>query len=266
MNPNHIIIRCYSLESSAKRAPLCVSCRTGRVLADWSRRRKRYQRIISTLDPSRITSGDYFDASGMRAVSVKSSNSPVTIILYATTYNAGAGDTGSRRRQFPDHSHGFLYCHIGPHHRDCEPYVSVRLRVTSDDSPSSFSSGKDLLAPSGFPWQISLVQLACRSGYAGLAQRLVKDNLVTGKQLSRCRNLFPRSQNKTTIRSLDPDTTLFGIHSPFLFNFGGTQRINVVGQSLHRGIMFHLFALWSPTGRPYYPWNGALSTRIGDAQ
>jgi hypothetical protein len=42
--------------------------------------------------------------------------------------------------------------------------------------------------PSGFPWQISLVQPAGRTSYAGLAPQLALVNLVTTEELSRCRN------------------------------------------------------------------------------
>ncbi|KAJ6566755.1 hypothetical protein B0H19DRAFT_713692, partial [Mycena capillaripes] len=61
-----------------------------------------------------------------------------------------------QRAPFPPQSSGFLYYHKNPSALPMEG--SVRLRVTPDKEPSSFSRGQDLLIPSGCPWQIILPQ------------------------------------------------------------------------------------------------------------
>jgi hypothetical protein len=259
-----ISIRCYSSKSDAETTSppqsVPIVYRMGRDLADWSCRRLRLRRIISTLDPSRITSADYLDAlaRASMAVAFPTQNSLVTLLQYVARSDIALAP--SIRKPFPAHAHGFLYCNIGPHHRECEPYVSVRLRVTADNSPSSFPSGEDLLAPSGFPWQISLIQLACRDSCAGLAQQLVLENLVTTEQLSRCRSLLTRHKR----RSMNPEYTLFGIHSQFLVNFKAPLYLNVVAKTLHSVQVPHKFSEQKPNA--CHPWTGVLTACIGDLQ
>jgi hypothetical protein len=175
-------------------------------------------------------------------------------IPYATRPKTAAMPKGYVR--FPHHSHGFLYCHIGSHNRDCEPYVSVRLRVTSDNSPLSFPRGEDLLVPSGFPWQISLVQLASRDNCAALAMQLVLENLVSAEQLSRCRRLLTWGNKRSTMT----EYTLYGIHSLFLVHFEARLYFNVVAKSLHSVQVARIFSEQVPT--LFNPWTGAFSIQL----
>ncbi|KAJ7458473.1 hypothetical protein FB451DRAFT_1406245 [Mycena latifolia] len=85
------------------------------------------------------------------------------------------GMLDAARVPFPD-TRGFLYYHSEP---DATPLEGgVRFRVTADNLPASFAGSKDLAAPSGFPWQLSLAQVACHEGYRGIAEQLVHENLV----------------------------------------------------------------------------------------
>ncbi|KAJ7110671.1 hypothetical protein C8R44DRAFT_633906, partial [Mycena epipterygia] len=92
---------------------------------------------------------------------------------------------------FPPHSRGFLYYHSDAPAGSLEG--SLRFRVTSDNTPSLFPRGQDLLAPWGLPWRIILPQIACHPKYARIREQLLRENLATEGQLSHHRDIFHRA-------------------------------------------------------------------------
>jgi hypothetical protein len=127
---------------------------------------------------------------------------------------------------------------------------SIRFRVTSDNAPSSFNRGHDLLLPSGLPWQIALPQLACGKGYDRICDHLLEEKLVTVEQLSQCRAMF----RHTKIHS---QTVLFRLNQEFPITFSRQLVLRVVGKVLHR-------LKWSDVFRDdaiHFPFTGALISR-----
>ncbi|KAJ7842953.1 hypothetical protein B0H14DRAFT_3690438 [Mycena olivaceomarginata] len=134
---------------------------------------------------------------------------------------------------FPPRSAGFFYYHRDP---DAAPLEgSIRFRVTSDNAPSSFNRGHDLLLPSGLPWQIILPQVACGKSYSRLRDQLLEENLVTAKQLLQCRDIFGE------IKRIFPRVVLFRMNQEFPVEFTGQIALAVVGKVLHRPHWSSLF-------------------------
>ncbi|KAJ6576154.1 hypothetical protein DFH09DRAFT_1031684 [Mycena vulgaris] len=124
---------------------------------------------------------------------------------------------------FPSEARGFFY------YRSHLPLEgSLRFRCTSDTSSSSFPRGQDLLATSGFPWRITLAQIAYNRSYAWITRQLVHENLVTQEELGHCHRVFSRSP------SAAPHLTLFRLDSTFLLNFSRQLALTVVGDALHK--------------------------------
>ncbi|KAJ7452816.1 hypothetical protein FB451DRAFT_1409117 [Mycena latifolia] len=212
--------------------------------------RKRPRALVSTLTPSLIKSTDYLDLSQRISLPVRF---PVS---YASASGQGLsyGLEGTVYLPFPDHTRGFLYSHSDP---NAAPLAgSIRFRVTSDNSPSSFSGGHDLVAPSGYPWQVTLAQIAWRRKYAWIAAQLVHENHATREQLSRCRDVFGRKAR------IYPEYTLFHLDSTFLVNFSSPVNLTVVGEGLHPFTMTYLFRAFSPERNRYFPWTGSALARF----
>ncbi|KAJ7452845.1 hypothetical protein FB451DRAFT_1282235 [Mycena latifolia] len=229
----------------------CLNYRRYSVKADVDSapRKRRYPpTLVSTLTPSLIKSTDYLDPSQKTRLSVRF---PVSRARFGERLSYGFEDKGYLL--FPADTGGFLYAHSD---HDTAPLEgSIRFRVTSDSSPSSFPGGHDLEAPSGYPWQVTLAQIACRSQYSWLADQLVHENLATLEQLSRCRELFGRKAR------IYPEYTLFRLDSTFLVNFASAVVLTVAGDDLHTLNILDLFATYSQRNR-YFPWTGSAVARF----
>ncbi|KAJ7452812.1 hypothetical protein FB451DRAFT_1282155 [Mycena latifolia] len=202
--------------------------------------------IISTLIPSRIKPRDFLDPSHKISVTVRFPVSP-------TPSPKSQGLRYGVELPFPDRTRGFLYYYFDPEGAPLEG--SIRFRVTADNSPSSFASGQDLVARSGFPWQYLLAQVACQEeAYRDIAEQLVHENLVTPEQLSRCREVFARQ------RRIFPQYTLFRLDSPFLVNFSNRISLAIVGEKVHPLSIDHLFKIQDK--KSFFPWTGAAVARF----
>ncbi|KAJ7698398.1 hypothetical protein B0H17DRAFT_1196971 [Mycena rosella] len=201
---------------------------------------------ISTLNPSRIRPTDHIDLSWKTQAAL---DFPVQTTIYPTIRYTAHRPPGQIHAEipFPARSRGFLYYQSDPH---AALAGSIRFRLTTNDSSSR---GQDLRLPSGFPWQISLAQMAYRSEHAFMAEQLGRERLVTPEELTRCRDLFAQR------KQIYPQYTLFGLHSTFLVNFSRAVCLTVVGEALHDLTMSNLFAV---SRNRYFPWTGSAVARF----
>ncbi|KAJ6546020.1 hypothetical protein DFH09DRAFT_1171800 [Mycena vulgaris] len=231
---------------------------------DAPRKRRRHNLMVSTVNPSLITPADYVDISQKQRVGMgfPVSGSPQgSGLSYATSGITTGTVQKSLRLPFPAQSRGFLYYHSGPHVTSVEG--GLRFRVTSDDPPStsSFHRGQDLLAPSGCPWQMSLLKIASSGSYGWIAEQLVRENLVTQEQLLRCARIFSQCEPPS------PQYTVFRLDSTFLVNFARGIRLTVVGEALHAIHLTHVFAEegdreGGTSRNRYAPWRGSAEARF----
>ncbi|KAJ7119195.1 hypothetical protein C8R43DRAFT_1152397 [Mycena crocata] len=200
--------------------------------------------VLSTLNPSLLKSTDLLDISER------------THIRFRFPSSVGPGDHTSLQYFnnfcFPRGSKGFLYYHSEPHWTPLEG--RIRFRVAPEGNPASFASGKDLLLPSGFTWQVILPQLACRTDYLLTGQQLLSEGLVTEEKLSRCRSLFSGKR-------ISPQYTLFRLDSPFVVNFASKLSLTVVASSVHQIQLSMIFAAYVNSKR-CYPWTGSALARF----
>ncbi|KAF8194032.1 hypothetical protein K438DRAFT_1969329 [Mycena galopus ATCC 62051] len=174
-----------------------------------------------------------------------------------TNDGLGVGDLlvyqhqGRARIPFPDECAGFLYYHRVPHAPPLEG--SIRLRVTPDNAPWSLQRGRDLLLPSGNPWQIILLQIASRKQYTGMSAQLLAENLVTQQQLTSCRSLFGYAKTL-------PENILFRLSQQFVVDLSSNIRLTVVGKALH-SICWDLFGI-RPENKARFPWAGSALVRF----
>ncbi|KAJ6546025.1 hypothetical protein DFH09DRAFT_1171813, partial [Mycena vulgaris] len=184
-------------------------------------------RAVSTLNPSLITLADHLDLS----------QSGMATIHSALAHSGTLAGEKRQRIPFPVHARGFIRYHFP--HGTTPLEGGLRFRCTTGSSPSSFSRGHDLLGTSGFPWQISLPQLACRAGYAWIAEELLQENLVTQEQLAQCQRVFGHHG------SIYPHYLLFHLDPTFLLRFSSQVNLTVVGEA---------------GGVSLFPWTGTLPT------
>ncbi|KAJ7021214.1 hypothetical protein C8F04DRAFT_1274045 [Mycena alexandri] len=110
--------------------------------------------------------------------------------------------------------------------RDASPFEgSLRLRLSSDNMPSSFGKGRDLLGPSGFPWQTNLLQIARVSRWHRVCEQLLKENLVTTAQLAWCRD--------PSLPATIPSLSLFRLSQEFPIICGGQNTFAFIGEGVH---------------------------------
>ncbi|KAF8169826.1 hypothetical protein K438DRAFT_2024560 [Mycena galopus ATCC 62051] len=201
--------------------------------------------MISTLNPTLLTSRDYLDVSHRRSIRpsfTKSQQSPVPAIHYDMQHKI------RKPVPFPGECRGFLYYHRDERAAPLEG--SLRFRRTPTDAPSSFGSGTDLLSHSGAPWQLILPQLSISwpTEYQKIRHQLLEEKLVTPDQVSRCQELFGKGPR------IVPQLTLFRLTQEFPVNFN-TPGLNftVVGEdALHKAeyILFNRknHMAWSGSG------------------
>ncbi|KAJ6476104.1 hypothetical protein C8R45DRAFT_1008840 [Mycena sanguinolenta] len=237
------------------RLPLCTSTRfytltTTTDCPPCVTRAGRVRSLISTLDPSRLTSHDHLDLSRRESISIGFSSCATTKALL--TYQTA----GSRFRvPFPGASSGFLYYYRDLHAAPLE--ASIRFRVTADNDPSSsFRQGRDLLLPSGRPWEILLLQVATRLRFVSIRDQLLQENLVTERQLSQCRDILLMSSRHRSVA----EGTLFRLTQEFAVNFTTEIHLTVVGDALY-SLRSDCFRSWFHR-KQYFPWAGSAIARF----
>ncbi|KAJ6474432.1 hypothetical protein C8R47DRAFT_709162 [Mycena vitilis] len=214
---------------------------------------KPQHRILSTLNSALIRPSDHVDLSDRTSISVG----------FDTESREGESASfeyirrGLNPHPFPPGAAGFLYYHKHPHAAPLEG--SIRLRVTDDSSPSSFSHGQDLCLPSGFPWQLIMPQIACRVRYQKLGAQLVRENLATSAQLLQCIALYRNA------RLIHPTATLFRLDQEFPVDFSGTVHLTAVGKVRHMirlSMIFKAHAVKGTRSVFFAPWTGSAIVRF----
>ncbi|KAJ7724357.1 hypothetical protein B0H16DRAFT_1596490, partial [Mycena metata] len=173
----------------------------------------RRQHLISTLNATLIRPDDYLDLSNRRDPFIGFTHTP-------KGYNRQVHYMSDRLAKvpFPENCAGFLYYRRDPHAAPLEG--SIRFRRTPDAQPSSFSSGQDLLLPSGMPWQVNLHQVA-RYSNTRFSDQLLRENLATTIQFDRCRSLFRTTRGSASL-------ILFRLDQEFPVNFDNAIHLTVV--------------------------------------
>ncbi|KAJ6492581.1 hypothetical protein C8R47DRAFT_1121153 [Mycena vitilis] len=185
---------------------------------------------LNTLNPALLASTDHLDLSLRHSIDVRFGESRRG--TYAVLrYRNGPSRTGY---PFPDQCAGFLYYHTDAHVLPLGG--SVRLRVAPNTQSASFSRGRDLLLPSGAPWQITIPQIACRKQHAVLSAQLLHENLVKEDQLSLARRLFSDSGR------ISPQWTLFQLGQEFPVDFAQHLKLTAVGTKKLYPLVLPLFA------------------------
>ncbi|KAJ7779702.1 hypothetical protein B0H16DRAFT_1829944 [Mycena metata] len=198
---------------------------------------------ISSLNPVKLRSSDYIDASGL---------APLAIAFGPTQNPAQLWYSLSKKSEtqpFPPTSKGFLYFY-----QDLHTLVEsgIRLRLTSSNSPSFLASGEDLIAPSGAPWHIPLPALAVDRKHARIVNQLLRENMVTQDDLSHYRTLFGKRWQQWAPQLLTRITQEF----PVDFSRVLTTTV-VTGEALYRLKLPHIFGL-----KEQGPWNGSAIVRF----
>ncbi|KAJ7718646.1 hypothetical protein B0H16DRAFT_1387704 [Mycena metata] len=197
----------------------------------------RTQRILSTLNPSKLRPEDYLDLSGPLT--------PKVTFPYLTSGAVLVYRFARPPRPFPSNSRGFLYYFRDPLAAPLEG--SIRFRLTPDDTPLSFNHGHDLRVPSGMPWQLILPQISTHMSQRGFCDQLLHEKLVTQEQLSECTQLVGDR------RRWVPSLTLFRLCQEFPIHFeaGPAITLTIVSGTLHQlhlPWVFGRLRAWSGSG------------------
>nr|VWO95504.1 N/A [Ganoderma boninense] len=136
--------------------------------------RRQFAKLkISTLDPTKLTPGDYMDLSGRALAHATLSAHSYSSALSASTHLHPAG--WPRWSTFPPGTRGFLYYRTpwGP------PLAGeLRFRLARTPDRAGFAAGADLVAPNGVPWSVPLYNMPHTWSYRSLEAQLLADGLV----------------------------------------------------------------------------------------
>ncbi|KAF7352218.1 hypothetical protein MVEN_01185100 [Mycena venus] len=208
----------------------------------------RPENTVSTLDPTLLSPSDYLDLSQRRSFTVpfpKSSYKETSRIVYCTKHDR---EDFREDLPFPPKTAGFLYYH---RELDAAPLEgSIRFRVTSENSPSSFLNGQDLLLPSGSPWQILLPQLAVHSRYTRIRDQLLHEKLATEQQFSECLTLFRDHRLRR------PEFNLFRLSQQFPIGFSQGIYLTIISTPLHMLEFSRIFTAFIDQ-EVVHPWTGS---------
>ncbi|KAJ6460153.1 hypothetical protein C8R47DRAFT_946868, partial [Mycena vitilis] len=154
---------------------------------------------------------------------------------------------------FPaDSTGGFLYYHRPPQAAPLEG--SIRLRLTPEDDPTGFATGRDLALPTGVVWEINLPQIANSKALGAFRDQLLHEQLVTETQLARCRALFGG-------KGIMPALTLFRLEQEFPVDFARSINLVIVGETLQSLTLTTVFTA-TVNGRQVFPWTGTALVRF----
>jgi hypothetical protein len=90
-----------------------------------------------------------------------------------------------------------------------------------------------------------------------IIQQLLREDLVTEEQLTRCRRLFANNGKNTL-----PQHTLFRLDSPFLVDFSSSLRLTIVGDAVYADEVNKMFSAYTKS-LTYRPWSGRSSDSSG---
>ncbi|TBU36608.1 hypothetical protein BD309DRAFT_975485 [Dichomitus squalens] len=159
-------------------------------------------RIIRTLDPAKLTAGDYIDFSLQLACAVNPALRDVSVIgtsehSVTTAVRLKALGWGHNGRYPPD-TRGFLYYFLPPH---SPPLAGeIRFRRTPSSDPAGFAAGSDLLVSDGSVWRLPLFKIAVYKLLHPLLPLLRQDGLVSQKTLeiaARCSPMATSQEGET---------------------------------------------------------------------
>ncbi|KAJ7148378.1 hypothetical protein C8R46DRAFT_1065351 [Mycena filopes] len=206
--------------------------------------------VLSTLNPGALQPSDYLDLSGLhfRYIAFEPATKGLNPALY---YDKPARGVFPK---FPPQSAGFLYFLRAPDDRPLEG--TLRFRLSADERPSSFDTGKDLLLPTGLPWKQLLPQLL-HVKLRKVGAQLLRENIVTETEISRCHQVFGKG------RKIPPSaTTLFHLGQEFPVDFSIDPTVHIVADSLLR-VQFAAFSYQTwPSVKRIWPWTGTGLARL----
>ncbi|RDB27135.1 hypothetical protein Hypma_004578 [Hypsizygus marmoreus] len=212
---------------------------------------RRPKRMITTLRPENLSKSDCIDISHVEAATIRV---PVGVGFAPSVfyYTKGANNINT---PFPENTRGFLYYHHEPGYPPAAG--AIRFRLTSDDNPSSFMAGKDLLDTRGLPWCIPLLRIP-RPKYIAFRYQLLQDGLITESLWERCKTLSKnhRSSQRTFYGALH------FLEQPFFLDISSSNfTATIVTEDLVEVARFHFAVKWEK-GQQFQPYKGCCMARL----
>ncbi|TFK18555.1 hypothetical protein FA15DRAFT_675179 [Coprinopsis marcescibilis] len=167
------------------------------------------KRVISTLDPAKLSESDHIDVSDLSLANAHRhaplgqpeyevdcktvANKRISLNYYSDRQQLS--NKQWHQHQFPANTRGFLYWYNGrprpplsslesnsatlPPSSALFPTSGIRFSVIHTPTPSKiFTDGQDLLLPTGAPWEIPLHSLLIKPKHRIFRQMLVDDGLI----------------------------------------------------------------------------------------
>lgn len=175
----------------------------------------RKRRVISTLDPRKLSPSDLSDISLTRHATTTIGAPPNVPFETFETFET------LRPTPFAPDRRGFFYYHTPLN----LPLTAgeVRFRLTHDGDPKTFDNASDLLAPSGLPWSIPIWRIASLSRYSSMKDLLLKENLISEDLLVQCQSLAPPQTSNVHV--------VYALGQPIAVARGRTTKVWVLGKS-----------------------------------
>ncbi|KAF9063891.1 hypothetical protein BDP27DRAFT_1334426 [Rhodocollybia butyracea] len=128
---------------------------------------------------------DFIDLKQQLHFAVRYCNMSVMFGTYKRIATRAKGKKYGYPLAFPAGTHGYFYLHHPP--TDVHPCAAaLRFRTCDETLPpqQGFSAGKDLLLPTGAPWEMDLLHLFTSAFVTNFREALLLDNMVSGEVLS----------------------------------------------------------------------------------
>ncbi|KAF9063886.1 hypothetical protein BDP27DRAFT_1451039 [Rhodocollybia butyracea] len=173
---------------------------------------------ISTLDPARLVPTDFIDLKQQLYFAVRYRNISVMFATYKRVAAIAKRTEYGYPLAFPAGTHGYFYLHHPP--TDAHPCAAtLRFRICDKILPpqKGFPGGKDLLLPTGAPWEMDLLHLLTTPYVTNFREALLLDNMVLSEEaLSQLNGLLAAHR----IRDRLPSRNVFSFRQPFSVSMG----------------------------------------------
>lgn len=194
--------RYFTAKTSPPEAP---SLSTSTRATGW----RRGKRVVKTLNPERLTRGDWIDLANTTGPAVTFAGGDKLVQLH---HGGFVSDGKYLNTPFPPDARGFLYYHTPP---DLPPMAGeLRFRMTTSDDPSSFLAGSDMLGVHGNPWNIRIARISATETMTPVRRLLLQEGLIDDHALESVKTIAGAIK-----RFHNDDGILYALKQPFTVKY-----------------------------------------------
>ncbi|KAF5351382.1 hypothetical protein D9758_008019 [Tetrapyrgos nigripes] len=208
------MLKLLSVSKSCTQNGLGRATRRGFSMSRTTLREQVPRRVLLSVKPNELTSGDHFDISGKRQVTIRYRKAHCQCKHIIYQWEPSIPGQHHTLYPFPENTHGFFYYY----HPENAPLFAgcIRFRICPSNDTRTFQDGQDLLTLNGLPWEISNWVFALNKTFRPWGEEMVENGVIRPGTLELCSKLASQAQ----LRQPPVHPILYCLKQPFLMPLG----------------------------------------------